>query len=75
MNDSNAALSDLSTKKPFMSIGVRASALRADRILDEAKHTADPIHLIRAFGIAPNTAMHYFRAAHPAQFRPDPIAP
>lgn len=75
VNDSNAALSDLSTKKPFMAIGVRASALRADRILDEAKHTADPIHLIRVFGIAPNTAMHYLRAAHPAQFRPDPIAP
>ncbi len=75
VNDSNAALSDLSTKKPFMAIGVRASALRADRILDEARHTADPIHLIRVFGIAPNTAMHYLRAAHPAQFRPDPIAP
>jgi hypothetical protein len=39
--------------------------LRIDRILDEAHETADPVHLMRVFGIAPDTAMKYVKAAHP----------
>lgn len=31
---------------PFRKVGVRASDLRQDRIFDEARHTADPVHLI-----------------------------
>ncbi|MFC4503685.1 MULTISPECIES: hypothetical protein [Streptomyces] len=42
-----------------------------DRILDEAQHTANPLHLVRLFGISPITAMRYLRAAHPAGLRPD----
>ncbi|MFN2505803.1 MAG: toll/interleukin-1 receptor domain-containing protein [Acidimicrobiales bacterium] len=34
-------------------------------ILDEARHTADPVHLMRVFGIADRTAMHYVSTAHP----------
>lgn len=41
------------------------STLRRDRILDEARHTADPVHLMRVFGIAAKTAVHYVYAAHP----------
>jgi hypothetical protein len=41
------------------------SGLRQDRILDEARHTADPVHLIRVFGISDTTAMKYVYAAHP----------
>ncbi|WP_284741773.1 hypothetical protein [Amycolatopsis sp. RTGN1] len=49
----------------FRPLGVRPSALRQDRILDEARHTADPVHLMRIFGISVTTAMDYVHAAHP----------
>ncbi|PTH90612.1 hypothetical protein C9J60_05200 [Streptomyces sp. A244] len=55
-------------------LGPQAGRLRADRILDEARHTADPVHLIRLFGIAPVTAMKYLRAVHPAGTYPDPTS-
>ncbi|WP_158711270.1 hypothetical protein [Streptomyces sp. NRRL S-1824] len=75
VDDRGAPVAELVTKKPFMALGLKSTSLRGDRILDEAQHTADPIHLIRVFGIAPTTAMKYLRAAHPARFPPDPIAP
>jgi hypothetical protein len=46
-------------------LGVGPSVLRQDRILDEARHTADPVHLMRVFGISVHTAMDYVYAAHP----------
>jgi integrase len=49
----------------FRPLGVRPSALRQDRILDEASQTADPVHLMRVFGISVTTAMDYVHAAHP----------
>jgi hypothetical protein len=49
----------------FRPLGLNPSKLRQDRILDEARHTADPVHLIRVFGIAAETAMRYVYAAHP----------
>jgi hypothetical protein len=49
----------------FRPLGLSPSKLRQDRILDEARHTADPIHLMRVFGIAAETAMKYIYAAHP----------
>jgi hypothetical protein len=39
------------------------SKLRQDRILDEARHTADPVHLMRVFGITASTAMKYVYTA------------
>jgi len=39
--------------------------VRQDRILDEARHTADPIHLMRVFGLTAKPAMKYVQAAHP----------
>ena len=46
---------------------------RVDRILNEAQHTDDPLHLVRLFGLSPRTAMKYIHAAHPHRGRPDPI--
>ena len=49
----------------FRRLGLSPSKLRQDRILDEAKQTADPVHLMRVFGLTANPAMHYVHAAHP----------
>lgn len=58
----------------FRQLGISASQLRADRILDEASHTADPVALITVFGIGVTTAVRYVRAAHPGMFDLDPIS-
>lgn len=49
----------------FRPFGLSPSKLRQDRILDEARHTADPVHLMRVFGISDTTAMRYVSTAHP----------
>lgn len=49
----------------FRPLGLTLSKLRQDRILDEARQTADPVHLMRVFGIAAETAMKYIYTAHP----------
>ncbi|MFC6083005.1 hypothetical protein [Sphaerisporangium aureirubrum] len=49
----------------FRPLGLSPSKLRQDRILDEARHTADPVHLMRVFGISAKTAMKYVYTAHP----------
>jgi integrase len=49
----------------FRPLGMSPSQLRADRILDEARHTADPVRLMRVFGISDTTAMKYLYTAHP----------
>ncbi|HET6187345.1 MAG TPA: hypothetical protein VFE59_10115 [Trebonia sp.] len=51
----------------FGPLGVRPDRLRQDRILDEARHTADPVHLVRIFGITESTAINYVHAAHPGR--------
>ncbi|MET9382966.1 hypothetical protein ABZY09_18315 [Streptomyces sp. NPDC002928] len=53
-------------------IGINATQLRQDRFLDEARETADPVRLMRLFGISSHTAIHYVRAAHPEFFTIDP---
>src|SRR6266536_2513621 len=52
-------------QKLFFPLAITPGQLRADRILDEARHTADPVHLMRLFAIADNTAMKYVYTAHP----------
>jgi hypothetical protein len=47
----------------FVPLAVRPVRLRQDRIPDEARHTADPVHLVRVFGINAATAMAYVQAA------------
>lgn len=51
----------------FEPLGARPVRLPQDPILDEARHTADPVHLIRVFGISESTAMHYVYTAHPGR--------
>jgi hypothetical protein len=45
--------------------GITLQQLRQDRILDEAAITADPLRLIRLFGVTETTVMRYIVAAHP----------
>ena len=45
--------------------GLTLDALRQDRILHEAFETADPLRLMRLFGITERTAMRYVTASHP----------
>jgi hypothetical protein len=45
--------------------GLTLSGLRQDRILNEASESADPLRLMRLFGITEQTAMPYVTAAHP----------
>ncbi|MFJ5044528.1 hypothetical protein [Streptomyces sp. NPDC088719] len=59
----------------FRCLGINAEQVRIDRILDEARATADPVHLMTVFGIAEDTAMDYLASAHPEKLHTDPIAP
>ncbi|WP_327257260.1 tyrosine-type recombinase/integrase [Streptomyces sp. NBC_01244] len=74
-DDTHPRISSSAINTPLRRIGLQTGRLRADRILDEARHTEDPVHLIRLFGLAPITAMRYLNAAHPERSRPLPIAP
>lgn len=49
--------------------GARAPAVGK---LDEARETADPVRLMRLFGITSYTAIRYVRTAHPERFTIDP---
>ncbi|MER6075894.1 hypothetical protein ABT187_45540 [Streptomyces sp. NPDC001817] len=61
--------------KQLRHLGLQIGRLRMDRVLDEARHNPDPVHLIRLFGLSPLTAMRYVRAAHPDRYRPIPSLP
>lgn len=61
--------------RPFRELGITARQLRADRILDEARHTADPVQLMRVFGLGVTTAVGYVRFAHPDRYTPEPAMP
>jgi site-specific recombinase XerD len=63
--DTRQPISAMVVNDIFRRVGVLPSALRQDRILDEARHTADPVHLMRVFGVAAETAVGYVYAAHP----------
>ncbi|GAQ65333.1 hypothetical protein [Streptomyces scabiei] len=54
----------------FDQIGLLPRQVRADRILDEARETTDPVHLVRLFGIHPSIAVKYVHAAHPDKVLP-----
>jgi integrase len=68
----NRPMHAVSFRMLFTPLGITPSQLRIDRIYDEARHTADPVHLMRTFGISTNTAMTYLEATHPERARPDP---
>lgn len=60
-----APVNELYLRLIFQPLGVNHTQLRRDRILDEARRTADPVHLMRVFGITDGTAMNYIYAARP----------
>jgi hypothetical protein len=49
----------------FNKLGLSPSRLRQDRILDEATHTADPVHLCASSGSPPNPPCTTFRQPTP----------
>ncbi|MER6421102.1 hypothetical protein [Streptomyces sp. NPDC001137] len=73
VDDTHPAVNPQAITKPLRRLGLQVGRLRMDRILDEAKHTSDPVHLIRLFGLSPCTAMQYVRAAHPYGGDPSPL--
>lgn len=58
----------------FQRVGLPASRLRVDRIVDEARHSADPIRLMELFGLSNLSATRYALSAHPDK-KNGPIAP
>jgi hypothetical protein len=68
-------MSPFAFQRIFKQLGFNASQLRIDRLLDEARQTADPVHLMKVFGIADGTAMNYVATAHPEKFTIEPIDP
>ncbi|MGW4108101.1 hypothetical protein [Streptomyces sp. NPDC004976] len=51
--------------RAFSRVGLTMQQVRQDRILYEARHSADPLHLMRLFGLSDGAAMRYITAAHP----------
>ncbi|MFJ3861481.1 tyrosine recombinase XerC [Streptomyces sp. NPDC090085] len=74
-SDKNSPITKASIQVTCRKAGVHASDLREDRILDEAHENADPVLLMQLFGLSQTTAVKYVATAHPADIRPDPIAP
>lgn len=58
-------ISEFARRSIFRRTGTTAEALRQDRILHEAHQTADPVHLMKLFGISATTAVRYVYTAHP----------
>jgi len=54
----------------FNQTGVLPKQLWSDLVLHEAQHTADPVDLIRLFGLHPSTAVKYVNSAHPDKALP-----
>ncbi|MFQ6148514.1 hypothetical protein ACLMNJ_36570 [Streptomyces seoulensis] len=55
-------------------VGLPAGHLRVDRIVDEARHSADSVRLMEFFGLSNLSAIYYVLSAHPDK-KNDPIAP
>jgi integrase len=72
VNDLHPKVSQEVAKTPFERAGISAEKLRQDRLFDEARETADPVRLMRVFGVCSATATRYVAAAHPDK-KTDPI--
>ncbi|MFI1488702.1 hypothetical protein [Streptomyces sp. NPDC020747] len=60
----------LRDRAAFDQIGLLPRQVCADCILDEARETADPVHLVGLFGIHPSIAVKCVHAAHPHKALP-----
>lgn len=58
----------------FQRVGLPAGRLRVDRIVDEARHSADPVRLMELFGLSNLSATRYVLSAHPDK-KHDSITP
>ncbi|MFB8776288.1 hypothetical protein [Streptomyces broussonetiae] len=56
---------NIGTLRAALPKGLTLASLRQDRILNEASESADPLKLMRLFGITEQPAMRYVSAAHP----------
>ncbi|NUK82176.1 hypothetical protein HRW23_33410 [Streptomyces lunaelactis] len=65
LDPSGPPVSKMLLSTAFDRTGLTARALWQDRVLNEARHSADPVHLMRLFAISDSTAMKYVHAAHP----------
>ncbi|MGW7276525.1 hypothetical protein ACWGH5_39280 [Streptomyces sp. NPDC054864] len=63
-------LSYCALRAPFDQAGISMGRLWRDRVLNEARTSADPVHLVHLFGIHPGTAVRYVHAAHPDRALP-----
>ncbi|MFK4547268.1 hypothetical protein RKD29_006864 [Streptomyces tendae] len=69
-NPSSPQISYTGMRSAFDQIGLLPRQLWADRVLDEARETADPVCLVRLFGIHPRVAVKYVHTAHPDKALP-----
>ncbi|MFG2732743.1 hypothetical protein [Streptomyces canus] len=63
-------VSHCALRRAFDQTGITPRQMWRDRVLNEAQHTADPVHLVHLFGIHPGTAVRYVHAAHPDKALP-----
>jgi hypothetical protein len=75
MHADNPPIVRFAVRYQFRFTGLNPQRIWTDRILDEARDTADPIHLMRVFGLSATTAVKYVQAAHPDRCTTDPIPP
>ncbi|MER8062688.1 MULTISPECIES: hypothetical protein [unclassified Streptomyces] len=74
VDDSGPSISAGVIQHLFQRVGLPAGRLRVDRIVDEARHSADPVRLMEFFGLSNLSATRYVLSAHPDK-KHDPITP
>ncbi|MGW0315997.1 hypothetical protein [Streptomyces flavidovirens] len=74
VDDSGPPISAGVVRQLFQRVGLPAGRLRVDRIVDEARHSADPVRLMELFGLSNFSATRYVLSAHPDR-QSGPIAP
>ncbi|MFE5717869.1 site-specific integrase [Streptomyces erythrochromogenes] len=74
VDDSGPPISAGVVQLLFQRVGLPAGRLRVDRIVDEARHSADPVRLMELFGLSNLSATNYVLSAHPDK-KNGPIAP
>lgn len=57
-------------RRVFDQTGITPRQMWSDRVLDEARQTADPVDLVHLFGIHPGTAVRYVHTAQPDKALP-----
>ncbi|GHD35508.1 hypothetical protein GCM10010313_82910 [Streptomyces violarus] len=71
VDDLHPQVSQEVIRTPFQRASISPDKLR-NRLFDEARETADPVRLMRVFGVCSATATRYVAAAHPDK-KIDPI--